>query len=66
MNMGRGSPGTLGDAQASEPRVVVEDRAMVLGLASRLRPVASTGRVAGDSGVLRQAVPRETVKLGLP
>lgn len=39
---------------------------MVLGPGSRLRPVASAGRVAGDSGVLRQAVPRETVKLGLP
>lgn len=39
---------------------------MVLGPASRLRPLASTGRVAGDSGVFRQAVPRETVKLGLP
>lgn len=66
MNMGQGSPGTLGDAQASELRVVVGDRAMVLELASHLRPVASTGRVAGDSGVLRQAIPRKTVKLGLP
>lgn len=41
------------------------DRGTILGPASCLRPLACTG-VAGDSGVLRQAIPREVVKLGLP
>lgn len=31
-----------------------------------LRPLAAAGRVAGHGGVLRQAVPREVVVLGLP
>ena len=31
-----------------------------------LRPLATTGRVAGHGGVLGQAVPREVVELGLP
>lgn len=66
MNMGQGPLGPWGDAQAPGPKVVAGDRDMVPGPASRLRPVASAGRVAGDSGVLGQAVPRETVKLGLP
>lgn len=67
MNTGQGPRVTLGRCSGfrTGQDVKAGDRSTILGPASCLRPLACTG-VAGNSGVLRQAIPREVVKLGLP